>query len=505
MSGLNGDFLGFTFIINGEAYKSQDLGITRVSDGDRYNEPLIPEIEDKTIEIPGLDGTYFYGSDFKTRNFSIKIAFDSMTEENFREMRQVFGYKHMGLLIFDEAPYKQYKVKIASPPELEYVCFDERAKTPSETSADGVRVEDREEVTVEDTYEEEITIKPGEIESYSIEGAPESITVTFNGETVSDTLWDYEDGILNIYGVDIEEDMAVTITYTLSHMEQQITRQKIYPWVYSDGIQRIYKGEGTIEFIAYYPFATQTHKFLDDFDQTNVNEWSAASHLLQNKGVITGLDEIIGNQLIVYNAGDVPTGLMIWIPFGTGTESKEKQHEQSFTAEGQEETYTFIIDDNPETITVLVDDVQLENGDYTYTTGNLSIGNAKLSEGQTVKVQYTVTETNEKKVTDWTSDLKLEYNNYELIISKDIQPQSKNDIGILINTVNGLVEGIRVVAVELDGNINYETSGTVYNRYVRGHFFKIEPNNINTGQIINVPSLPISAEDIHIFYNYLYF
>ena len=323
MSGLNGDFLGFTFIINGKAHKSQDLGITRVSDGDRYNEPLIPEIEDKTIEIPGLDGTYFYGSDFKTRNFSIKIAFDSMTEENFCEMRQVFGYKHMGLLIFDEAPYKQYKVKVASPPELEYVCFDERARTPSKTSADGVRVEDREEVTVEDTYEEEITIKPGEIESYSIEGAPESITVTFNGETVSDTLWDYEDGILNTYGVDIEEDMAVTITYTLSHMEQQITRQKIYPWEYvqdsqgNDVYERIYKGEGTIEFIAYYPFATQTHKFLDNFSQSNKNEWAAASHLLTEEDA-EDIDKVITDNenkkiIKVHNAGDVPTGFMIWM------------------------------------------------------------------------------------------------------------------------------------------------------------------------------------------------
>ena len=491
MSGLNGDFLGFTFITNGKAHKSQDLGITRVSDGDRYNEPLIPEIEDKTIEIPGLDGTYFYGSDFKTRNFSIKIAFDSMTEENFREMRQVFGYKHMGLLIFDEAPYKQYKVKIASPPELEYVCFDERKKTASTHVEDGIRTIRNlsETVTVpaldgESTlYEHLLHEQPIQKPVATVDG--EEIEYTYNANT-NKCIFEKE-----------EESITVEITYD--------AKEKIYPYEVLETTERIYKGEGTIEFIAYYPFATQTHKFLDDFDQANVNEWSAASHLLQNKDTITGLDEIVGNQLIVYNAGDVPTGLMIWIPFGTGTESKEEQREQSFIAEGQEDTYTFIVDDSPETITVFVDDIQLESEDYTYTTGNLSISNTKLSEGQTVKIQYTVTETNEKKITDWTSDLKLEYNNYELIISKDIQPQSKNDIGILINTVNGLVEGIKVVAVELDGNINYETSGTVYNRYVRGHFFKIEPNNTGTYQVINVPSIPISAEDIHIFYNYLYF
>lgn len=469
---MKGDFTGFTFVYGGKAYTTEDLGITRVSDGDRYNESLIPEIEDKTIEIPGLDGSYFYGSDFKTRNFSIKIAYDEMNEVQFRKMRQVFGYKHTGLLFFDEAPYKQYRVKIASPPELDFVCFDERKKIASTTPQDGVRVATREEVP------------------YDITEDPDNLYTNVDTDAV------------------IGESVVSPIPQSTTI---EITREQVYPWKYvqdnqgNDVYERIYKGEGTIEFIAYYPFAIQTHKFLDDFDQTDVNEWSAASHLLQNKDTIMGLDEIVGNQLIVYNAGDVPTGLMIWIPFGTDTESKEEQREQSFTAEGQEDTYTFTIDDNPETITVFIDDVQLESGDYTYTTGNLSISNTNLSEGQIVKVQYTVTETNEKKMTDWANDLKLEYNDYELIISKDIQPQSKDDIGILINTVNGLIEGVRVVAVELDGNINYETSGTIYNRYVRGHFFKIEPNNTDTYQVINVPSLPISAEDIHIFYNYLYF
>ena len=212
MNGLKGDFTGFTF--NG--IHSSDLGITHVSDGDRYKDALVPEIEDKTVEIPGLDGIYFYGSNFKSKTFSISVAFDGVTELQLRQMRTLFGYKHTGLLSFDEAPYKQYQVKVASPPELEYICFDERKKVASETPRDGVRIATR----------------------YDIVGDP--------------------DNLYTNVGID-----AVVGESTVSSIPQSITREQVYPWEYvqddqgNDVYERIYKGEGTIEFIAYYPFAKQ--------------------------------------------------------------------------------------------------------------------------------------------------------------------------------------------------------------------------------------------------------
>ena len=42
---LKGDFIGFTF--NG--VHSSELGIIRVSEGDRYNESLLPSLSSKTI------------------------------------------------------------------------------------------------------------------------------------------------------------------------------------------------------------------------------------------------------------------------------------------------------------------------------------------------------------------------------------------------------------------------------------------------------------------------
>ena len=71
-----GDFTGFKF---GNKHSSE-LGIIRVSDGDRYETELHPETEDRTVEIPGLDGGYYFGANYKPKTISVKIAFNSLKE-----------------------------------------------------------------------------------------------------------------------------------------------------------------------------------------------------------------------------------------------------------------------------------------------------------------------------------------------------------------------------------------------------------------------------------------
>ncbi len=119
-----GDFIGFSFA----GIHSSTLNIIRTSDGDRFDENLIPDVKDITAEIPGMDGEYYFGSTYGNRTFDISIAYDHMSESDIRRLRQVFGRKQIGELIFDERPYKKYMVKIESPIELSYVCFDEPKK-----------------------------------------------------------------------------------------------------------------------------------------------------------------------------------------------------------------------------------------------------------------------------------------------------------------------------------------------------------------------------------------
>ena len=120
MSVIKGDFLGFTF----DGVHSSELGIFRVSDGSRYSENLLPTIQDKTTQIPGNDGTYYQGSFYTQRQINFSVAFDELSEAQLRRLKVIFGDKNIHSLIFDEVPYKVYKVKAVGTPNLKYVCFD---------------------------------------------------------------------------------------------------------------------------------------------------------------------------------------------------------------------------------------------------------------------------------------------------------------------------------------------------------------------------------------------
>lgn len=115
------DFCGFTY----KGVHSSELGLVRVSDGSRYFHNLTANFRDKTMEIPGGDGVYFFESLYNSNSFNINVAFDSVTEMQMRLIRQVFNGKDTGELIFDEAPYKAYIVKVQAPPQIKYVCFME--------------------------------------------------------------------------------------------------------------------------------------------------------------------------------------------------------------------------------------------------------------------------------------------------------------------------------------------------------------------------------------------
>lgn len=258
-----GDFTGFTF--NG--YHTKDLGITRVSNGDRYEEDMIPEFEDLTIDIPGNDGSYYFGSFFKEKTFSISCAFDHLTEPNFRLLRRLFGNRNISTLIFDEAPYKMYKVRLDSPPKINYICFDERKRTLGEEQ-DGIRF--------------------------------------INTEVPSDAV---------ISTAVVGQAIAGTSSGTTIERE----REKIIPYVYSDEFERIYKGELDITFKAYYPFAVAPYKDLDSYENyDNIEEWNDTANLKTAEELadfdVYKVEE--GHKFIqVYNPGDLPSSFQLYIPF----------------------------------------------------------------------------------------------------------------------------------------------------------------------------------------------
>lgn len=266
------DFTGFTF----DGVHSSELNILRVSDGDRYSETLLPEIEDKTVEANGRDGVYYYGSFYKSRQIEIKIAFDSVTEEQYRNIRRLFGQKKICKLIFDERPYKVFYAKIADPITLETVCFDEEdyvwdttGHGSEETTTGGVGTAIVGEAIVGDS-----------------------------GSTTS---------------------RGIYIPGSIDHK------------VYTGHKRRIYKGEGDISFICYDPFARQLYKTLDSYlvnGYDNVEEWSASSGIVsaevfeaqaldKYQTMESGIrySDKYNGQFNVYNPGDIDAPYYLFIPY----------------------------------------------------------------------------------------------------------------------------------------------------------------------------------------------
>lgn len=219
MSVLQGDFIGFTL---GDTHSSE-LGIIRTSDGSRFTQNLLPSYSDKTIQVQGGDGTYYFGTNYNRRVIPINFAFDNVTEDKIRKMQHLFGKRELQDLIFDEYPYKVYKVKISGDPFLKTICFDK--------------------------------------------GESDSILQT------KDSLYNPKEGVFN---------------------------------------GRIYKGEGSVSFVCYSPFAKSRYKYLEDYNQTifkNIDEWQESSGI-RSKGSYDVYDST-NKRILLYNGGDLETDYLL--------------------------------------------------------------------------------------------------------------------------------------------------------------------------------------------------
>ena len=117
------DFLAFSF--NGK-HSWDDFHIYRTSEGDRYNENLTPTLTDKTAEVPGSDGMYYFGTTHKQKDFNISFAFDSLTDVQLRKLKKWLNGKEMGDLWFQETPYKVWTAKPTGNLSIKYIPFNDK-------------------------------------------------------------------------------------------------------------------------------------------------------------------------------------------------------------------------------------------------------------------------------------------------------------------------------------------------------------------------------------------
>lgn len=305
-SSILNDYVGFTY--NGK--HSSELGIVRTSDGSRFNENLLPTIQDKTIQVPGGDGTYFFGSYYTQRQFNISFAFDSLTEVQFANLQKTFGDKGIHDLIFDERPYKAYKAKVTGTATVKYIVFDE------------------------------------------------------NGG-------------------------------------------------------RVYKGEGSVQFTCYSPYAVCTKRFLEEYDDNeypNKNEWKDAAGL-------------------------------------ASTESYSSYQEEGTTKKLYYDQYA---------------------GGGNQSSGTITTYNPGVKESDWCAVlKFKEIEADGENKGKFLAKGKFSYGSDELVISS--AERKGNDTHIMINTKTNLIEGLICTVGGKNNNIiqSLEKTGNIYNEYLSGSFFKI--------------------------------
>lgn len=290
------DFTGFRF---GNIH-SEDLHLVVVSSSDRYKKNLLPENKDYSVEVPGGNGSYYFGSTFENREFRVEVAFDEVDEKTWRRISNLFATDKLQDLVFDELPYKTYKAKIKSKPEFKCLCFTDRN-------------------TGERIYKGEGTLNFICYQPFAYGFNKYVIRAADEYQLTIPQIPNYDDRFENPYE---KQEQKVYNTDTKEHYN--VANNMNTPWKGGyPTIEQVRAGE-------LYFDGPEGKKIIDVRDYfRNVPEWAPSSKLLVTPtldydqdliylsqyskvnyiNMDTGLNQenaIIGSRLLVYNPGDMP-------------------------------------------------------------------------------------------------------------------------------------------------------------------------------------------------------
>lgn len=452
------DFTGFSF--NG--IHSSQLGIYRVSNSDRYDELLQPEIEDIYNPIPGSDGTYYFGSHYRTKPFTITIAYDSVTEEQFRHIRRLFSTKQICSLIFDERPYKVYAAKLAQPIQLNYICFDEPLKFIG-LPRDGVRVNRGAGGTGWEREQVEPYINSGKKQRiYKGEGTIELIcTYPFAREQFK---------VLDQYG---------PYETIYNHFGEKFEYDHIFDNPKQDSIEVFFKGKNRIT------------------EYTNINEWAASSGILSyqeyNKWHVDSI--LTENTAIYFKTNDVQI-------------DEDKTY---YVLENG--VYSKIVEPVVENIENYYEKEQLTIPDgYNAYIPVYNPGDREApfflylpyTQPDSVDLKGSLTECQPHKK-DVNNIVINALNNVTVIQPFEAKSSYKEENGVIFNTRNHLIEGVL-----FDPAVNaWTTTGNLYNENIlAGDFPKIKCQDWSLDWRHYSQAIFLNcatAGDARIFYNYIYY
>lgn len=115
--GVKGEYTGFS--LNG--IHSSELGITRVSDNNRYEENMSADFDLLETSVVGAHQNYFFAKDFKAKTWKLSLGFDKATYAQVRKFKQLMGVTNELELVFDEKPWETWYVVVVDTPTLEFM------------------------------------------------------------------------------------------------------------------------------------------------------------------------------------------------------------------------------------------------------------------------------------------------------------------------------------------------------------------------------------------------
>ena len=295
---------------------------------------------------------------------------------------------------------------------------------------------------------------------------------------------------------------------------------------FDNGGERIYKGEGSLSFVAYNPFAQSTYKYLTDYNSDTMKYWD----FKVTKDVVPIL-----NNKIYYtrDSWDNYTPIIftdeIEFPQKYTQCDASKEFNSSFVYYIFDGTkYTEVENLELETYRLNPSNYYTKNNDFYYEGGNINewFFSLDLLPNQTYQSYiYDTFISGENKINLYNpGDLETDFEvtipftngtisnlkfylsssnttlvNYQLLLANSI-PKKGRDAAITLNPSNNLIYGVD----SLDENS--KPTGNIYNEYITGgHFFKIQVT-YKSEEDYSVVSLQLgSISNAYIKYNYKFY
>ena len=295
---------------------------------------------------------------------------------------------------------------------------------------------------------------------------------------------------------------------------------------FDNGGERIYKGEGSLSFVAYNPFAQSTYKYLTDYNSDTMKYWDFK--------VTKDVAPILNNKIYyTRDSWDNYTPIIftdeIEFPQKYTQCDASKEFNSSFVYYIFDGTkYTEVENLELETYRLNPSNYYTKNNDFYYEGGNINewFFSLDLLPNQTYQSYiYDTFISGENKINLYNpGDLETDFEvtipftngtisnlkfylsssnttlvNYQLLLANSI-PKKGSDAAIKINTSNNLIYGVD----SLDENS--KPTGNIYNEYITGgHFFKI-PVTYKSEEDYSVVSLQLGKiSNAYIKYNYKFY